>query len=650
MFRNLKLKFIYKNLKIYYTIIQYINLLILMQKLLVIDYWSQYTHLITSKLRRLWVYAEIIPAPSEFVLSDILSLKDEIEKWVLRWIVLSWGPNSVYDENSPIISSNTNIINDFFNLDIPILAICYGHQLVAQSLDGKVSPWDVKEYWLSTINTIWDSQIFTWVWSEFIAWMSHGDEVSVLPEWFTSVWSTDTCKNAALENKEKNIFTLQFHPEVKHTKGWNKILSNFINLCWFTDKWSLEQFLEEDLKDIKTRVWDKNVFLMISWWVDSVVAYFVLEKAIGADRIYSLFVDTWFMRRDEWVKVKAALENAWIKHFHVIDAKTRFMNALDWVLNPEEKRKIIGDLFIEIQKNEIWALGLDNNNWFLGQGTIYPDTIESGWTKHADKIKTHHNRVPEIEKMIEQGLVIEPISKLYKDEVRNIWNLLWVPKEIVDRHPFPGPGLAVRILCSDWEGKKNFDKEEGEISTLLSEDSFKASVLPVQSVWVQWDNRSFRHPALIFWDFSNWEDLWLLSTKLTNKFSSINRVLFLIESLNKGNNDSTYKLKKSSLTEDRVILLQEIDAITWEFLINENLLKEIWQFPVVLVPVSSTWNKESIVLRPIESEDAMTASFYPIEFEKLKLLSKQILRKYWDKIENIFYDITNKPPGTIEWE
>ena len=562
---------------------------------------------------------------------------------------MSWWPNSVYDKNSPVISRDLKIVNDFFDINIPMLWICYGHHLIVESLWWKVRSWDIKEYWLSKIKVNVNSKIFKWLDSEFIAWMSHWDEASILADWFDTIWSTDTCLNAALENAERKIFTLQFHPEVKHTENWNNILENFVDLCEIWDKWSLDQFLEEDLNEIKQKVWNKNVFLMISWWVDSVVAYFVLEKAIWADRIYSLFVDTGFMRKDEWLKVNQALETAWIKNFHILDAKDIFFKSLKWIVSPEEKRKIIWDLFIEIQKKEVSLLGLDGDNWLLGQWTIYPDTIESGWTKHADKIKTHHNRVPEIEKMIKKGLVIEPIAKLYKDEVREIWRLLWVSEEIVSRHPFPGPGLAVRILCSDGSIDEKYRNSENEINDFSSDNFYKARILPIKSVWVQWDNRSFKHPALLSWDFKSWEDLWKLSTSLTNKFSSINRVLYLIDgSISESSWDTV--LMKSSLIEDRVALLQEVDEIVSRFLIKENLLKEIWQFPVVLIPVSSSWEKESIVLRPIESEDAMTASFYPIDFDRLKLLSDEILKKHWNKIENIFYDISNKPPGTIEWE
>lgn len=453
-----------------------------MQKILVIDYGSQYTHLITSRLRSLWVYAEIIPAPHEFInrhscegrnlspYENIESLKLEINKWELKWIILSWWPNSVYDPNGLIISKDKSVIESFFwNLDpassagwqkglwIPILGICYGHQLVAHSLWWKVEPWKVKEY--GKANAVFDleSDLFKWISWNSNVWMSHWDEVTKLPEWFKKVaHSTDEKWHwcvAWLENHEKKIYTLQFHPEVKHTEEWMRILSNFISICWISKDWSMKHFLDLELKEIKEKVWNKNVFLFISWWVDSTVAYFILKEAIWADRIYPVFVDTGFMRKDERKKVESMLTKAWVKHLKIIDASERFISALKWVVKPEEKRKIIWDLFIQVQKDAVKDLWLDQEHWLLGQGTIYPDTIESWWTKHADKIKTHHNRVPEIEAMIEKWLIIEPLAKLYKDEVREIGKLLWLPDELVWRHPFPGPGLAVRILCSEKTGK-----------------------------------------------------------------------------------------------------------------------------------------------------------------------------------------------------
>ncbi len=622
-----------------------------MQKLLVIDYWSQYTHLITSRFRHLGIYTEIVPALDDLWEKDLEKLRSEISSWELKWIILSWWPNSVYDEDT------LTLPKEFFELNIPILAICYGHQLTHQVNGWKVEKWETEEYWEAKMKINKNSKLFkNFQKEEIIVWMSHWDEVIKLAENFESIWKTEDCfawatefiphPNPLLkgEGMKSEIYTLQFHPEVSHTQNWIKILENFANICEIKRDWSMEKFLDAELEELKKQIWEKNVFLFISGWVDSTVAYFLINKAIGPDRIYPVFVDTGFMRFEEAKKVKSLLETAWVKNLQIIDAKEEFLSDLEWIVEPETKRKIIWNKFIEIQARITKELWLDTKNWLLAQGTIYPDTIESGWTKNAQTIKTHHNRVPEIQKMINAGLIVEPLEKLYKDEVRAIGRLLWIWSDLIDRHPFPWPWLSLRILCNeDEKAEENFNYEEEEIKGFLWFE-FEWKILEVKSVWVQGDNRSYKHPLSITleqWKEINWEELNEVSTSITNNFNSVNRVL-----LNLWENKN-YKLQKWYLTDDRIKLLQEIDDIVENFLIEKNYRNKIWQFPVVLIPVWTEW-KESIVLRPIDTIDAMTATFSKIDLEDLKQLVTEILKN--PKIETVFYDLTGKPPGTIEWE
>jgi len=646
-----------------------------MQKLLVIDYWSQYTHLTTSRFRHLGIYTEIVPATHDLNNKDLEKLKEEINSWVLKWIILSWGPNSVYAEDT------LTLPKEFFEIWVPILAICYGHQLTHFVLWWEIKWWDTEEYWEAKLKIDRNSKLFkNFDKDEIVVWMSHWDSVVKMAPWFKVIWATDDCEFGATSLefpigdknvypiKNKNIYTLQFHPEVSHTENWIRILENFANICEIKRDWSMEKFLDAELEELKKQIWEKNVFLFISGWVDSTVAYFLINKAIGPDRIYPVFVDTGFMRKNEAKKVKKLLETAWVKNLQIIDAKKEFLEALKWITDPETKRKIIWNKFIEIQARITKELWLDTKNWLLAQWTIYPDTIESGGTKNAQTIKTHHNRVSEIQKMIDAGLIVEPLAKLYKDEVREIWRLMWIWSDLIDRHPFPGPWLSLRILCNkDEKAEENFNYEEEKINKYLKEKSkwdLKWKILEVKSVWVQWDNRSYKHPLVLNIPLSQpfpqrekgdndfWEKLNELSTWITNNFNSVNRVLLNLDFLSplggKSLKGDRGILQKWYLTDDRIKLLQEIDDIVEKFLIEKNLRNKIWQFPVVLIPVWSEPWKESIVLRPIDSIEAMTATFSKIDLADLKELVEKILQN--PKIDTVFYDLTGKPPGTIEWE
>ncbi len=585
--------------------------------------------MIANRIRRLGVYSEIFDG--ETPASKLLDYKG---------IILSGGPSSVREKNA------TKCDLGIFELGVPILGICYGHQLIAYSLGGEVEKGAVREYGPATVNFSETKSIFEGQSDIEQVWMSHFDQVMKVPDDFFVVGSTEDCPIAAMANYEKNIFGIQFHAEVTHTPNGKLILENFVNLTNAKREWDLTKYIESIGEEIKKKVGNKKVFLLISGGVDSTTAFLLLAKALGNEKVYGLFVDTGFMRMNEKKEVEESLKKIGVTNLHVYDASEEYFKELSGIYDPEEKRKIIGDLFLKVQQKVSDELKLNPDEWILGQGTIYPDTIETGGTKHADKIKTHHNRVPAIQKLIEEGKIIEPINQLYKDEVRLVAEKLGLASELVWRHPFPGPGLAVRCLCAKGDDyPANVSELEQKINEMASASGFKAKVLPVKSVGVQGDERSYKHPVLLYGGQLDWDALSNLGSQMTNQFSEINRVVFGLNNSDFG----TLTTHNSYLTKERISVLQEADKIVMDYIKEAKIDRDIWQFPTVLVPLGlDSQGGECVVLRPVNSEEAMTANFYRMEIGKLNELVKRLgsLRG----ISGIFYDITNKPPGTIEWE
>lgn len=596
-------------------------------QILVVDFGAQYAHLIARRVRQLGVFAEIV-LPEE----PLERLKGA------KGIILSGGPASVYEKGAPKIGKK------LFSLGKPVLGLCYGHQLMAQALGGKVERGKVREFGTAELEIAEYRGLFEGLGAKEAVWMSHGDRVSKLPKGFAAIGSTADCENAAVADFSRNFFGLQFHPEVTHTPDGQKILENFVfGVCGCERDWSIAGFLEKKVLEIRAFAGEKKVFLLASGGVDSTVALALLNKALGKERVFALHVDTGFMRKNESAEVEKALEGLGFSSLKVIDASKEFFSALDGIAEPEEKRKIIGNKFIEVQKKEFDAIGLNEKDWLLGQGTIYPDTIETAETKHAAKIKTHHNRVPIIKEMIGSGKVIEPLSQLYKDEVRELGEQLGLPHSLVWRQPFPGPGLAIRCLCSN--GKENFVPRglDEKLSKAVSGLGFSAKALPLKSVGVQGDARTYAHPALLEGKLG-WQKLEKASTLLTNSFAEINRCVFAVAPENPGE----LKLEKAFLSRERIKLLQEADAVVMKAIEKNGLLGEIWQFPTVLLPLSVDGKGEAVVLRPVESKEAMTARFYPMEERILREISQKIISI--GGISAVFYDVTHKPPATIEWE
>ncbi len=509
------------------------------EKIIVVDFGGQYSQLIARRVREAGIYSEIMPYN--------VNIEQIINKTPSA-IIFSGGPSSVYEKDAPKVS------NEIFSLNIPILGICYGAQLIAQSFGGYVTKSDTREYGKIklNINSDFSSKLFDNLPKSFNVWMSHTDYVSKLPDHFTGSSFTENCPFASFENNEKKIFAIQFHPEVYHTENGFEIIKNFLfKIANCKGNWTISSYLDQQINLIKEEVKYQKVICALSGGVDSTVAATLVSKVIGKNLI-CVFVDHGLLRKGE----KEEVENSFSKReditFISIDAKKLFLNALKGVTNPERKRKIIGKLFIDTFTKEAKK---HKDIKFLVQGTIYPDIVESG-TKTSATIKSHHN-VGGLPKNLKFKL-IEPLKYLFKDEVRLLGKRLGLKDEQVYRQPFPGPGLAIRII--------------GEI------------------------------------------------------------------------------------TEQRLNILKETDHILREEISKANLSNKIWQYFTVLTGVKTvgvmgdnrTYN-ELVAIRAVESIDGMTADWYKIPFDILEKISNRIVNEVVG-VNRVVYDITSKPPSTIEWE
>lgn len=597
-----------------------------MDKIAVIDFGGQYTHLIANRIRRLGVYSEIIKPDAD---------TDSFLKY--RGIILSGGPHSVLDPDGPSIKP------DIFSLDVPLLGLCYGHQLIAKLLGGKVSHGEKREYGIAELTVKTNVSIFKGLSEREQIWMSHGDAVDKPPEGFVSIGSTPDCLFAAMGDMKRNIFGLQFHPEVADTPKGMSILSNFIDICGCERNWNSNAFLMEITEKIKRECSNKKVFLLVSGGVDSTVTFTLLNKSLGAERVLGLHIDNGLMRHEESENIIAYLKNHGFNNLHIYNAVDDFLNALKGVSHPEDKRTIIGNKFLEVQEKAQQGLGLTVDEWILAQGTIYPDTIESAGTEYADKIKTHHNRVAIVLELIKKGLILEPLAQLYKDEVRQLGEILGIPHDLLWRHPFPGPGLGVRVLCSDGKEEPSSVAASKEVSVLAEKSGYKSYILPIKSVGVQGDSRTYTHPALLIGK-RDWPLLETISTSVTNTVRQVNRVVYAISV----HEDPEYSLIEAYLTKERLDKIRAIDHVVNFTLHETGEYEPVWQMPVVLLPLVNKDGDECVVLRPIASQEAMTARFYPLKDETLQKIVEGT--RDIKGVGDVFYDITNKPPGTIEWE
>ncbi len=585
----------------------------LQAQITVLDTGGQYTHLIARRVRELGVYADV--QPSDTPVSALLGRKG---------IIISGGPASVLETGSPDVDP------DLFRSEIPILGICYGHQLMARHLGGEVQKGLRGEYGLAHLRVSCEDALWKGVPDSQI-WMSHFDIVAAVPAGFRITGCSEVSGVAAMSHPERKLFGIQFHPEVVHTQAGRHVLENFVfSICGAVKDWNISQRVPMVEEQIRRTAGDQNVFFFVSGGVDSTVAYTLCLRSLGPERVFGIYVDTGLMRKGETEFVRGVFAELGARNFLAEHAAEEFLAALEGIYDPEEKRRAIGEQFVKVQERILAGEHFLDGRWILGQGTIYPDTIESGGTAKADLIKTHHNRVAGIQALIDSGQIVEPLTSFYKDEVREIGRELGVPDRFLSRHPFPGPGLAIRCLCSEREG-----------TVAKTADGF---LLPVRSVGVQGDARSYRNvlalahkPALM--------DVETTSPALTNSRPDINRVVGLC-----GAKAALGSLRmfKAGITKHRLDILREADAIVREFCLKTGFEELVWQFPVVLLPVGTGDARESVVLRPINSVDGMTADAVLMPEELMDQVTRQILAI--PQVAAVFYDLTHKPPGTIEWE
>jgi GMP synthase (glutamine-hydrolysing) len=576
----------------------------------VLDAGGQYCHLIARKIRDLGVYADV--RPSDTAAEELRGRKG---------LIISGGPDSVYEIDSSRIDPAILAQNS------AVLGICYGQQLMAHELGGHVRKGTKGEYGLALLERTKAHALFADLNGDSQVWMNHRDQVESVPDGFDVLAKTDTCAVAAMAHRDRPLMAVQFHPEVVHTPQGHKILSNFVfRVCGCTPDWDPKDRIRPLEAEIRSVAGDRNVFFFVSGGVDSTVAYTLCLRALGPERVYGIYVDTGLMREGETEYVRRLFTQLGATAFHIEPAQAEFLDALAGVCDPERKRHIIGEQFVAVQERVLSTGHFLDGHWILGQGTIYPDTIESGGTARADVIKTHHNRVAGIQKLIETGRIIEPLSSFYKDEVREIGAELGIPGEFLHRHPFPGPGLAIRCLCSETEAPVE-RRESGWL-------------LPIRSVGVKGDSRSYQS-VLALENLPGDE----LATELVNRSMEINRVVGVVQARAEV---STLRSTIGSLTRERLARLRHADAIVRRLSEESGFEDKVWQFPVVLIPVGSAGAPDSVVLRPIHSVDGMTAQVVRMPDDLLRRMADELLNV--DGICAVFYDLTHKPPGTIEWE
>jgi GMP synthase (glutamine-hydrolysing) len=599
----------------------------------VVDFGGQYAHLIATKVRRHRVLAEI-KQPEEPV--------ESFQKY--KGIILSGSPalSSLGEE----AKYSTSILT----LHVPILGLCFGHQEIAKHYGGTVVHGG-REWGHAALHlTRKDHPLFKNLEAVEQVWMSHFDSVTSVGEGFeefgyTILGKSGVCHRfAAIGSDKYQRYGFQFHAEVDDTPSGEQMIANFVlGICKCRPTWTVENYAVELIGRIREQVGNDAVFLLASGGVDSTVAAKLFGEALGSERLHLLHIDNGLMRKDESREVLQMLRALGLgRHLHFVDASAEFLKALEGVVEPEKKRAIIGNTFVRVFEREAAALGIADH--LLGQGTIYPDTIETGGTKRADTIKTHHNRVPIIEQMVAEGRVVEPLVDLYKVEVRELGKRLGIPRDLIWRHPFPGPGLGVRLLCSSGEEEFDPEKLSARVAEIVGPFGVGGQVLPIRSVGVKADLRSYEHPVMLTGSLS-WDEMLEVGRVVLKEVDGINRCVWNL----KDTFPQSIQLLPANITVDRLDILREADFVVMQGLKRHGIYDRIWQCPTVLLPLQiDGTGRELCIVRPIFSERAMTASPAPLPPLLLDELREQILSL--PGVAGLAVDLTSKPPGTIEWE
>jgi GMP synthase (glutamine-hydrolysing) len=598
----------------------------------VIDFGGQYAHLIATKVRRRGVRAEIRQP------------EDPVEAFHgYRGIIISGSPSlASHGEDS-------EYTKEIYDLDVPILGFCFGHQEIAKHYGGEVVHGG-REWGKADLHIATDHPLFRGLDPVERVWMSHYDSVTSLGPDFEELGHTTTGETrehrfAAIGSDSLRRYGFQFHPEVDDTVHGDEMIANFVGeICGCEPSWTMDGFLDEEVARVRAHVGEASVFLLASGGVDSTVAAVVLGRALGPEHVHLLHIDNGLMRLHESAHVLRMFSEMGLDgNLHFVDASATFLEALDGLVEPEAKRRAIGDAFVRVFQNEAERLGIEHH--MLGQGTIYPDTIETGGTKRADTIKTHHNRVPIIEEMIAAGKVVEPLADLYKVEVRELGERLGIESTAIWRHPFPGPGLGVRLLCSHGEqDREGFEALEPRVDALARDFGLRALTLPIRSVGVKADLRAYEHPVLLSGD-ADWETLLRAVSTITANVPGVNRCIWNLDS----GHPTQARAVEGYMTRERLGLLREADDLVMRGLRRHALYDRIWQCPTVLLPLAlGNGGGETVVIRPVRSQRAMTATPVELPHELLDELRESVLAL--EGVTGLALDVTSKPPGTIEWE